>query len=103
MSNTTTSAKIGKPPNNARDFNIIRGLYRQFGVNTIDPSLGYAFAAKEPANAVHESKQSAIIAGMVIVLLAIIIPTGARLWVRSRGAQTKFGWDDWIIIVAAVR
>ncbi|KXH36481.1 hypothetical protein CSIM01_04996 [Colletotrichum simmondsii] len=101
MSNATTSAKIGKPPNNTRDYNIIRGIYRQYGVTTLDPSLGYLFAAKEPANAVHESKQGAIIAGMIIVLLAIIIPTAGRLWVRGRGAQTKFGWDDWVIIAAA--
>ncbi|GKT44668.1 uncharacterized protein ColSpa_04849 [Colletotrichum spaethianum] len=81
MSNTTKSAKIGKPPNNVRDYNIIRGIYRQYGITTLDPSLGYVFAAKEPKNAVHESKQPAIIAGMVIVMLAIIVPTAARLWI----------------------
>ncbi|KZL78414.1 integral membrane protein [Colletotrichum tofieldiae] len=101
MSNTAASAKIGKPPNNARDYNIIRGIYRQYGITTVDPSLGYVFAAKEPENAVHESKQPAIIAGMVIVMLAIIVPTAARLWVRGRGAHTKFGWDDWVLCVGA--
>ncbi|KAL0941412.1 uncharacterized protein CTRU02_204175 [Colletotrichum truncatum] len=102
MSNTTASAKVGKPPNNTRDFNIIRGIYRQYGVTTVDPSLGYIFAAKEPPNAVHESKQAAIIAGMVIVMLAIIIPTVARLVVKWRGSQTKFGWDDWVIAAASI-
>ncbi|KAF6806813.1 integral membrane protein [Colletotrichum musicola] len=102
MSNSTGSAKIGKPPSNIRDYNIIRGIYRQYGLTTLDPSLGYVFAAKEPANAVHESKQAAIIAGMVIVMLAIIVPTTARLVVKSRGAQTKFGWDDWVIVAASI-
>ncbi|GJC89838.1 hypothetical protein ColLi_12676 [Colletotrichum liriopes] len=102
MSNTAASAKIGKPPNNARDYNIIRGIYRQYGITTVDPSLGYVFAAKEPENAVHESKQPAIIAGMVIVMLAIIVPTAARLWVRGRGAHTKFGWDDWVLCIIVV-
>ncbi|WQF82147.1 hypothetical protein CDEST_07161 [Colletotrichum destructivum] len=103
MSNTTTaSAKIGKPPNNQRDYNIIRGIYRQYGIAGLDPSLGYVFAAKEPENAVHESKQGAIIAGMVVVMLAIIVPTAARLWVRGRGAYTKFGWDDWVLCAGAV-
>lgn len=104
MSNTTTaSAKIGKPPNNQRDYNIILGIYRQYGIAGLDPSLGYVFAAKEPENAVHESKQGAIIAGMVVVMLAIIVPTAARLWVRGRGAYTKFGWDDWVLCAGAVR
>ncbi|OLN92066.1 hypothetical protein CCHL11_01309 [Colletotrichum chlorophyti] len=102
MSNATVSAKIGKPPNNERDYNIIRGIYRQYGVTNLDPSLGYIFAAREPANAVHESKQAGIIAGMAIVMLAIVVPTAARVWVRSRGAYTKVGWDDWVIIAAAL-
>ncbi|KZL82573.1 integral membrane protein [Colletotrichum incanum] len=101
MSDTAASAKIGKPPNNARDYNIIKGIYRQYGITTVDPSLGYVFAAKEPENAVHESKQTAIIAGMVIVMFAIIVPTAARLWVRGRGAYTKFGWDDWVLCAGA--
>lgn len=103
MSNSSTaSAKIGKPPNNTRDYNVIRGIYRQYGVTTLDPALGYIFAAQEPANAVHESKQGAIIAGMVIVMLAIVVPTTGRLIVKWRGTQTKFGWDDWVIVAASV-
>ncbi|KAK2016984.1 hypothetical protein LZ32DRAFT_625980 [Colletotrichum eremochloae] len=102
MPNTTTSAKIGKPPNNTRDYNIIRGIYRHYGITTLDPSLGYALAAKPPENAVHESKQPAIIADMVIVMMAITFPVAARLWVRGRGTQTKTGWDDWALCVAAV-
>ncbi|KAK2753193.1 integral membrane protein [Colletotrichum kahawae] len=102
MSNSTVSAKIGKPPNNTRDYNVIRGIYRQYGVTTLDPALGYIFAAQEPANAVHESKQGAIIAGMVIVMLAIVVPTAGRLIVKWRGTQTKFGWDDWVIVAASI-
>ncbi|KAK1977685.1 hypothetical protein LZ30DRAFT_664636 [Colletotrichum cereale] len=101
MPNITTSAKIGKPPNNIRDYNIIRGIYRQYGFTTLDPSLGYVIAAKPPANAVHESKQPAIIAGMVIVIMAIIVPIAARLWVRRRGTPTKIGWDDWVLCAGA--
>ncbi|EQB48066.1 hypothetical protein CGLO_12762 [Colletotrichum gloeosporioides Cg-14] len=103
MSNSSTaSAKIGKPPNNTRDYNVIRGIYRQYGVTTLDPALGYIFAAQEPANAVHESKQGAIIAGMVIVMLAIVVPTTGRLIVKWKGTQTKFGWDDWVIVAASI-
>ncbi|TDZ27869.1 hypothetical protein C8035_v008654 [Colletotrichum spinosum] len=102
MSNSTGSAKIGSPPLNTRDYNIIRGIYRQYGVTTLDPSLGYVFAARKPENAVHESKQGAIIAGMVIAMVAILGVTAARLVVKRNGKQTKFGWDDWVIVAATM-
>ncbi|KAK2050051.1 hypothetical protein LZ31DRAFT_617309 [Colletotrichum somersetense] len=101
MPKTTTSAKIGKPPNNARDYNIVKGIYRQYGITSLDPSMGFVLAAKPPENAVHESKQPAIIAGMVIVIIAIVVPVAARLWVRGRGTQTRIEWDDWVLCVGA--
>lgn len=96
------SAPIGDPPNNQVDFYIVRGLYRTIGVYSANASAGYVYAAKKPDHAVQESKQTAVIVGMVIVILAIVVPTVARLVVRLRGNQTRFGSDDWAIIAAAV-
>jgi hypothetical protein len=97
------SALIGDPPNNQNDFYIVRGWYRSIGVYTANASAGYGYAATKPEGAANESKQLMIIFCMVVVILAIIVPTVARVAVRLRGNQTKFGSDDWAIIVAAVR
>lgn len=39
---------------------------------------------------------------MVIMILAIIIPTVTRLALRLSKRQMEFGSDDWAIIAAAV-
>lgn len=96
------SALIGAPPNNQDDFYIIRGWYRSYGLYNANSSAGFVYAAKRPIDGGSESKQAAVIAGMVIVILAIIVPTVARVVVRLRENQTRFGSDDWAIIAATV-
>lgn len=98
------SALIGMPPNNQRDLDIVRGWYRRSGQWDIDASKGYLLAAKAPEDYVFgsETKQPGIIAGMVVVILALIVPTAARLIARGRGQYTQFGSDDWAIAVATV-
>lgn len=62
------------------------------------------FAAKRPANYKYETRVPGILAGLIIVILIIVVPTTARLALRLRRTSSmKFGWDDWTIIVAAVR
>lgn len=101
---TLSSAFVGQPPANQADYDIIRGIYRTFGIadSAADPSLGYKFAPVRPEDGGHQSKQGAMIAGMAIVILAILVPTAARIWIKISGCHTKFGLEDWVIIAAAV-
>lgn len=98
------SALIGMPPNNERDLNIVRGWYRRMGMWEMPPEAGFVLFAKKPEGYEmgSETKQPGIVAGMVVVMLAIIVPTVARLIARGRGQHTQFGMDDWAIAVAAV-
>ncbi|ETS75087.1 hypothetical protein PFICI_13571 [Pestalotiopsis fici W106-1] len=95
------SAFIGKTPNNQDDFFIIRGWYRSYGLYTANASDGFLYAAKRPEHAIDESKQTSIIIGMLIVILAIVLPTIGRLVIRLKNNSTRFGSDDWAILVAA--
>jgi hypothetical protein len=99
----SASAIIGAPPNTDRDLDIVRGWYRRFGMGNVDPTKGFLLVARQPPGYVPESKQAGIIGGMVAVILAIVVPTVARLIARSRGKHTRLGSDDWAIVVAAVR
>ncbi|KAI9147270.1 integral membrane protein [Paramyrothecium foliicola] len=96
------SAIVGTPPNTDRDLRIVRGLYWRFGFTDVDPRLGYVLAAREPDVPTTSSRQPGVIGGMVVVVLAIVVPTVARLIVRGRNKNLRFGLDDWAIIVAAI-
>jgi hypothetical protein len=100
---TGQSALVGQPPNTLQDYHVIRGLFRITGMTQADPMKGYFFAPKPPPGYTHESRVPAVLAGMILVSLFIVVPTGARLIVRARRHQMKFGSDDWVILVAAVR
>ncbi|KAF9691265.1 hypothetical protein EKO04_010696 [Ascochyta lentis] len=99
---TGSSAFIGRPPNNVRDYYIIKGLLRMVGMKDANPMMGYVLAARPPPGYVHESRKAGFQIGLVIVMLAIIVPTSVRIFVRARKNQMRFGWDDWSIIAAAV-
>lgn len=96
------SAFVGEPPATEDDLNIVRGILRMYGLGNVDPSLGLTFSIQRPKNPPDESKQPGILAGMIIVILAIVVPTVARIIIRLRGSRTQFGPDDWAIICAAV-
>lgn len=102
MSNNTSSAFLGKPPNTSEDYLIVKALLRDVGLK-VDPNVGYILVGPRPAGVPYENKQAGIIAGMVLMMLIIIIPTGMRLALRLSRRQMKFGADDWAIILAAVR
>ncbi|UPX19827.1 uncharacterized protein EKO05_0010078 [Ascochyta rabiei] len=97
-----SSAFIGRPPNNVRDYYTIKGLLRMVGMNKANPMMGYPLAARPPPGYVHESRAVGVQTGLVVVMLAIMIPTSVRLFVRARTDQMRFGWDDWTIIAAAI-
>jgi len=99
---TMTSAFIGDLPANGDDLAIIKGVLRLYGLNNVNASAGYQYAIKRPADPPVESKQAGIVVGMAIVILAILVPTIARIWIRLGKRSQEFGLDDWTIMVAAV-
>lgn len=102
MATNNTSALVGKPPNTQRDYYIVRGMDRSYGLNNADPNDGFTLLAAEPSGYVHETKSAQVIVGLVIIMLMILIPTVSRLVLRASSPAMQFGSDDWAIISAAV-
>ncbi|RBA14135.1 hypothetical protein FPRO05_02927 [Fusarium proliferatum] len=92
---------LGEPPATDDDFYIVRGILRTYGLNNVNASVGLVFSIQRPENPPDESKKPAILAGMILVILAIVVPTVARVIIRLKGARTQFGADDLAIIAAA--
>lgn len=101
--NNMSSAHVGEPPNTQRDWYIVRGLLRVVGMGDTDPANGYVVAvtASETGQD-YTSKRPAVIAGLIVVLVAITVVTGSRLALRASMSQMRFGADDWATIAAAV-
>lgn len=100
--NMSQSAFVGSPPATEDDERIVRGVLRMYGMANANVSQGLFFSIQRPENPPDETKVPSILAGMIIVILAIVVPTGARIMIRLKGARTQFGLDDWAIICAAV-
>ncbi|GKU06793.1 unnamed protein product [Fusarium langsethiae] len=97
----TTSAFVGSPPATEDDLHIVKGVLRMYGLESFNASLGLTFSIQKPENPPVETKVPGILTGMIIIILAIVLPTAARVIIRVRGARTQFGADDWAIIFAA--
>lgn len=102
MTAGSTSALVGNPPNTQRDYYIVRGMDRTYGLSSADPNDGFTYLATEPSGYVHETKSVQVIVGLVILMLTILIPTVTRLVLRASNPAMEFGSDDWTIILAAV-
>ncbi|KAF9874302.1 integral membrane protein [Colletotrichum karsti] len=97
------SAFVGQPPATQHDYYIVKGLFRMIGMNSANPMMGYFLSAKPPPDYVHETRLPSVLTGLIFVVLAIVVPTVGRVILRLRiGSSMQFGWDDWIIIVAAL-
>ena len=96
------SAFVGSPPATQDDERIVRGVLRMYGMANANVSQGLFFSIQRPENPPDETKVPSILAGMIIVILAIVVPTVARVMIRLKGSRTQFGLDDWAIICAAV-
>ncbi|KAF2087649.1 hypothetical protein K490DRAFT_73584 [Saccharata proteae CBS 121410] len=97
----TRSAHVGQPPNTDDDYWIVKGMYRDFGDDEADPSIGYALVPSRPASHIHEDKQAGIILAMTIVMSIMVFITGLRLGLRVSRPCLRFGEDDWVLIPGA--
>ncbi|KAL9130691.1 MAG: hypothetical protein Q9217_001170 [Psora testacea] len=95
------SAMIGDPPANLRDELIIKGLYAMAGKTNVDPSKGIAIPPKRPTNPSHEDKGGSVVAGLIVAISVIFAITVARTLTKWQYQNSRLGWDDALIIVAA--
>ncbi|KAK7923213.1 hypothetical protein PG985_007284 [Apiospora marii] len=96
------SAFVGQPPNTERDYYIVKGFLRGARLDDADPAMGYVLAAQPPHPGYeYTSKQPGIIAGLIIIIVAITVATVSRLALRVSMTQLRFGADDWASIAAA--
>lgn len=96
----TSSALLGMPPANEKDFNIVKGILDLFGIPG-DPSEGVAIPPSAPPNRNYANKGPGVIAGCSIAILTIIVVTGGRLFARYSHFSSRLRWDDALIMVAA--
>lgn len=96
------SAFLGQPPATRDDFYIIKGMYRAAYAFNKDPSKGYLFVPRKPADYEYNDKQASIIVGMAVAIFIMLSTTVLRLVLRQFKTGVRWGTDDWILIPGAV-
>lgn len=96
------SALVGHPPNNQDDYWIIKGFLRQSGLpdKTIHPDKGLPI--NKPPHASDDERGTGLMAAMCVAIVLIFLITVTRLSLRYFRSDLNWGWDDWLIIPAAV-
>lgn len=99
----TGSVIYGQPPKNQRDYQIVQGLLRFYGLPAkLDPALGMPFKPSAPPKYRFETRGPGVIVGISIAILLSFLITGSRLLLRGVQKDLRWGLDDWLIIPAAV-
>ena len=102
------SAIVGQPPNNQDDSDVISGLLRIMGIpdKVLDPAYGLPLPLKRPNNdhfpIDFHDQGPRIIAAMCTAITLVSLVTGARLGLRFFRKDLHWGWEDFIILPAAV-
>ncbi len=96
------SALVGHPPNNQDDYWIIKGFLRQAGLpdETIHPDKGLPI--HKPPHTSNDDRGTGLLTAMCVVIVLVFLITATRLSLRYFRNDLKWGWDDWVIIPAAV-
>ena len=101
----SNSAFVGQPPATIEDQLIIRGYVRTLGVieNNLDATEVFpSYAAKSIDGANEVSKNSSIITCMSLAIALISLMAGTRLCLRVFWKDLSMGYDDFVIIPAAI-
>lgn len=97
------SALWGQPPNNERDYKIVRGLLFSYGFpESTDPAFGVPTRQHAPPGYRFETRGPGVIGGLVVAILLSFLITGTRLLLRGCRKDLRWGLDDWVIIPAVV-
>ncbi|KAL8831195.1 MAG: hypothetical protein Q9191_001007 [Dirinaria sp. TL-2023a] len=95
------SALFGQPPATQNDFWIVKGILFQEGVVDADPAKGLpALQAVPRPN--HENKSGSIVVGLALSIFFVVFITATRIIARKTMSSASLGWDDTLIVVAAV-
>jgi hypothetical protein len=97
---------LGQRPASNNDWLIVRGYARSLGIpdNMIDPSQGFALLVNrsQPYTGIYTPQGPSIIAVMAIAIALVILTTGTRLYLRAFRKSLNVGYDDLVIIPAAI-
>lgn len=102
------SALVGQPPNTSDDYKVIVSLEHlmEFPPSMRDPSKGFPVPLMRPASDHYPddypSHASATTAAMTVAIFLICLITGLRVGLRFFRKDLHWGWDDIVIIPAAV-
>ena len=96
------SARVGRPPANENDLNIVKALMKISGRPAGNPANGVPFGPPRAPGAPSDTRGPGVIAGMTVAMALVVFVTVSRLMVRKFHTRMEFGWDDWMIIPAAV-
>ncbi|KAI4107846.1 MAG: hypothetical protein LQ339_002456 [Xanthoria mediterranea] len=94
------SALYGRPPATDNDFWIVKAMLFQMGLVNADPTKGLPLKQFPPPN--DESKAGSIIAGVTISIFLVLSITTTRIIARKLISTSSLGWDDALIVVAAL-
>ena len=99
---------MGEPPATERDKLIIEGILVNYGLEKkVNPAKGFSPTGPPPDPRLTDSVQDQLIASCCIAAFVVLAITALRMVAKSgigrTGRGSQIGWDDWIIIIAAVR
>lgn len=96
------SALIGQPPNNQEDYWIVLGILRRAGMPNLDPAKGAQIPPSRPLNDQYKSRAPMMLAADIVCIVLVVLITGTRLLIRALCHGLRWGWDDWMILLASV-
>ncbi|KAG9531310.1 hypothetical protein KCU93_g1878, partial [Aureobasidium melanogenum] len=96
------SAFLGQPPATQDDFYIIKGMYRAAYASNKDPSKGYLFVPRKPADYEYNDKQASIIVGMDVAVVVMLSTTVLRLALRQFKTGVRWRLDDWVLLPGVI-
>ena len=102
------SAVVGKPPETSDDYAIIVAIARLSGIpdGMLDPSKGLQLPLMRPASdhypVSYPTHAPNTIAAMSVAIFLLSLITGLRVGLRFFRKDLHWGWDDIVIIPAAV-
>ena len=94
------SALFGQPPATENDFWIVKGILFNEGMVDADPAKGLPMAQAPRPN--HENRSVSIVAGLTLSIFFVVSITATRIIARKALSSASLGWDDTLIVIAAV-
>ncbi|KAH0011101.1 hypothetical protein KCU78_g10138, partial [Aureobasidium melanogenum] len=95
------SAFLGQPPATQDDFYIIKGMYRAAYASNKDPSKGYLFVPRKPADYEYNDKQASIIVGMAMAIVVMLSGMMSELAQKSISRDITYGYKSllaWTVV-----